>query len=121
MKRANTNYLSPFLFPGSLYGRSILYTFLLLAGNLFYVNGVEAQNTYVWSGPSGGVWGLSTNWTPSRTSPAGADIIKFNTGTNILVVDVPNQTIGKLQVSNSTNVTLRNDMGGNRTLTVSAA
>ena len=67
--------------------------------------GASAQTTYTWSGS--GSWATSTNWSPTRTTPAANDILVFNTGTTLTVTAVPTQTIGKLQVTNSTALTLQ--------------
>ncbi len=73
----------------------------LMAGNAF------AQTTYTWIGASGGSWAVSTNWTPTRTTPATTDILQFNSGTNVTVTALPlTQTIRQLLVTNNTTVAL---------------
>ena len=76
------------------------------------------QTTYVWNPAGTGVWTLPANWTPTRTTPATNDILVFNVAGTYVVNDIPNQTIGKLQVSGATNVTLRRAIGSNATLSI---
>src|SRR4051812_30537757 len=65
----------------------------------------SAQTTYTWSGA--GSWATSTNWTPTRTTPAANDVLVFNNGATFTVTGVPTQTIGQLSVSGNTTVTLQ--------------
>src|SRR5438094_8884113 len=67
---------------------------------------VFAQTTYTWNQAAGGSWATSTNWTPTRTTPASNDVLVFNNGTTQTVTNVPTQTIGQLSVSGNTAITL---------------
>ncbi len=67
----------------------------------------NAQTTYTWIGASGGSWAVSTNWSPTRTTPAVTDIIVFNNGAPIIVTGVITQTIRQLIINNSTDVSLQ--------------
>jgi hypothetical protein len=89
----------------TLQNKTTVLVFLLC---FFGVNGL-GQTTYTWSGASGGSWTTASNWTPSRTTPATNDILQFNTGTTLSVVDLPStETIGQLLVSvNNTSISLR--------------
>jgi DNA/RNA endonuclease G (NUC1) len=78
---------------------------------------VFAQTTYTWNQTAGGSWATSTNWTPTRTTPATNDLLLFNNGTTQTVTAVPTQTIGRLTVSGNTNITLQ--AGATATLTIS--
>jgi hypothetical protein len=92
---------------------------LLLLGTGFSAWG---QTTYTWVGPSGGAWTEPTNWNPKRTTPVNNDILQFTNNSTLTVIDVPTQTIGKLQVrGTNTNITLKPSNGGNRTLTINTA
>ena len=80
-----------------------LFTLLLLAVTMT----VFGQATYTWKAGTTGAYGTSTNWNPSRTSPAVDDILIFdlgnidgsNTSNSITVSNITsNETIGKLQV-----------------------
>ena len=63
--------------------------------------------TYTWNQTGTASWATASNWTPTRTTPEIKDILQFNGGGNIVVTDVPNQTIGQLLVSNNTNLELQ--------------
>src|SRR2546423_6799955 len=78
----------------------------------------SAQTTYTWNQTGTASWATSTNWTPTRTTPATNDILVFNNGATTTVTSIPTQTIGKLQVSGNTAVTLQPAATGT-TLTVS--
>lgn len=60
--------------------------------------------TYTWQGADNGSWAVSTNWNPTRTTPATSDILQFNDGTTKTVTELPTQTIGQLAVTNNTNI-----------------
>lgn len=70
---------------------------------------VSAQSTYTWNVVSGD-FQLSSNWTPSRTTPLVSDILVFNGSTisNATVNNIPNQLIGRLRVINNANVVFNN-------------
>ncbi|HEX6184488.1 MAG TPA: hypothetical protein VFZ44_11450, partial [Pyrinomonadaceae bacterium] len=68
---------------------------------------VSAQTTYVWNQTGTASYTTSTNWTPTRTTPATNDVLLFNNGATTTVTGVPTQTIGQLSVSAGTNVTLQ--------------
>ncbi|OLE52713.1 MAG: hypothetical protein AUG51_16835 [Acidobacteria bacterium 13_1_20CM_3_53_8] len=78
---------------------------------------VSAQTTYTWNQTGTAAWTTSTNWTPTRTTPAVDDVLVFNNGATTIVTAVPTQTIGQLSVSGNTNVTLQTGAAGN-TLTI---
>src|SRR6185369_4758043 len=77
---------------------------IVFAVSAFISTVASAQTTYTWSGA--GSWATSTNWTPTRTTPATNDVLVFNNGATFTVTGVPTQTIGQLSVSANTNVTL---------------
>lgn len=77
-----------------------------------------SQTTYTWNQTAGGNWATAANWTPSRTSPATTDILVINNGGTQSITNVTTQTIGRLVVGGSTNLTLTPN-GGARTLTIS--
>ncbi|MBL7779084.1 MAG: T9SS type A sorting domain-containing protein [Chitinophagales bacterium] len=89
---------------------------LLLFVVLFFSTATLAQTTYTWIGATGASWAVSTNWSPTRTTPAATDIIKFDDGGTYLVTAVPTQTIRQLLISDSTTVTLQSS--GTTTLTI---
>src|SRR5215212_3783818 len=88
-----------------------LCVFAATASVFFYVR-ARAATTYTWNQPGTAAWDTSTNWTPTRTTPATDDILVFNNGASTTVTNVSTQTIGQLQVSNNTAVTLQANPGG---------
>src|SRR5205085_90634 len=76
----------------------------------------SAQTTYTWNQTGTASWATSTNWTPTRTTPAVDDVLVFNNGATTIATGVPTQTIGQLSVSGNTNVTLQ--AGATATLTI---
>jgi hypothetical protein len=64
------------------------------------------QTTYTWTGATDNNWLTTTNWSPTRTTPATNDIIQFNAGGTVTVIAVPTQTIGQLLVSGASIVNL---------------
>ena len=74
---------------------------------LFTASVVSAQTTYTWNQTDTASFATSTNWTPTRTSPATNDIMVFNNGATTTATGVATQTIGQLSVSGNTNVTLQ--------------
>ena len=74
--------------------------------------------TYTWNQTGTASWATDTNWTPTRTAPATSDILVFDNAATTIVTNVPTETIGQLQVSNATNVTLQAAASGN-TLAIS--
>lgn len=72
-----------------------------------FVSTTFAQTTYTWNSPSGGDWGTSTNWSPTRTTPATNDILQFTDGNTYSVSGVPTQTIRQLFINSNTNVSLQ--------------
>ncbi len=75
-----------------------------------------AINTYTWIAAGSGSWVVASNWNPERTTPQTTDIMQFNGGGTPTVTAVPAQTIGRLLVTNNTEVTLQ--AGAANTLTV---
>ncbi len=78
---------------------------------------LTAQTTYTWNQAGSGAWTTSTNWTPTRSSPATNDILVISNGGTKTISSVPTQTIGRLTISGSTNVTLSGP-GMTQTLTI---
>ena len=72
-------------------------------------------NEYTWIGGAAGDWQVGTNWTPTRSSPAAADVLIFNTAGNVTATNVLTQTIAKLSI-NAGDVTLQSS-GATLTIT----
>lgn len=90
----------------------------LLVAFLFATNVASAQITYTWTNTSGDkAWTNALNWFPPRAVTANSDIIVINNGLMDTIINIPTQTIGKLNISNNTEVVLMGGMG-NSYLTV---
>ncbi|MFT3911092.1 MAG: T9SS type A sorting domain-containing protein [Ferruginibacter sp.] len=94
--------------------KSMLIGIIMLVANLFIVNNATAQ--YTWIGANNASWAVSTNWSPTRTTPAAGDVLNFNTSTPLVITAVPTQTIGRFVMSNNANITLQSS--GTATLTI---
>ena len=100
--------------------RFLLSSFIGLVA-LFAFNTVYSQTTYTWNLAGGGSWATAGNWTPSRATPAANDILRFTNGGTKIITNVPTQTIGKLQITGNSNITLQAVNSGTPTITVSTA
>lgn len=98
-------------------------TFAATNYSITYVSGdiiVSPASTYTWVATSGSAaWTTAASWSPSRTTPDTSDILVFNGGGSSTATAVPTQTIGKLQVSGNTAISLQS--AGAVTLTISSA
>ena len=81
---------------------------------------INSAQLYTWNATSGGDWTVATNWTPTRFSPSNTDELRFNDGNTYTVINVPNQTVGEIIITNNgttgTNVSLQSS--GSSTLTL---
>ena len=82
---------------------TVLFTLLL---TVLMATPVLSQETYTWVGASGSSWATSTNWNPTRTILEDNDILQFNSGLTLTITSVPDQRVGRVNVSNNTNITL---------------
>ncbi len=80
---------------------------ILLAMGL--VGAASAQTTYTWNVSGSGAWTTSSNWTPTRTSPSGSDIILIDGSITAAptLTGIPNQAIRQLFLINGANATLQ--------------
>jgi N-acetylneuraminic acid mutarotase len=72
-------------------------------------------SVYTWQ-TGNGDWQTSGNWSPSRTTIAGSDILQFNNGQTITLTNVPTESEGQILVYGNTNVTLPSSGSTNFTL-----
>lgn len=72
--------------------------------------------TYVWNQTSDATYTSSSNWTPARTSPDPADILQFSNGGTFKATGITTETVGKIELSNNTNVTF--ESAATATLTI---
>src|SRR5439155_24584582 len=90
---------------------SVLSRLALVAGTTFVmltsIAAMAAAATYTWNQTGTASWATSTNWTPTRTTPATSDVMVFNNGATTTATNVPTQQIAQLLLSGSTNVTLQ--------------
>ncbi len=91
-----------------------------LSANLTTPEAPPAGATYHWAPPIAGVndWTVPTNWTPWRLTPATDDILIIDPGFTPTLTNIPNQTIGALSISNTTDAKFQAGADGN-TLTIS--
>ncbi len=66
-----------------------------------------ALHQYTWNATGSASFATSTNWTPTRSTPATDDQLFFSGGGSVTATGVTTQTIGQLTVSNNTNVALQ--------------
>ena len=59
---------------------------------------LSGQATYTWIGADNAAWNVSTNWNPTRNTPATTDILLFSSGTTLTITTLPNQTVGNLNI-----------------------
>jgi hypothetical protein len=66
------------------------------------------QNVYTWNQTGTAAWTTATNWTPTRTVTATNDVLIFDNGAATAIASgVPTQTVGRIVVTNNTNITLQ--------------
>src|SRR5207248_2437451 len=83
--------------PGASMRRAVLFAAAFCLA--FITTSALAQTTYTWNQTGTASWATSTNWTPTRTTPATNDVLVFNNGATTTANAVPTQTIGQLSVS----------------------
>lgn len=66
----------------------------------------QGAGIYTWNGGNG-VWTVSTNWTPERSTPGVNDILQFSDGGTDTITGLIAETIGQLVISNNTTVYLQ--------------
>lgn len=93
---------------------------LLVLLSLF-TNFCFAQTTYTWVGGANGDYQSSANWSPVRSVPATNDILAFNATSSIKLANVPNQTVGAINILSGTSSVTFTANAANLRLTLSAA
>ena len=74
---------------------------------------------YHWNAATGGDWTVSTNWTPTRTTPDASDVLHISSLGIRNIINVPTQSISTLLIEGATFVTLNPPAANSRTLTTS--
>ena len=72
-----------------------------------YTINIQDPAIYTWNQSTAGDYALSSNWSPSRVSPASTDKLIFNLGGNAIVSNVPSQSVSGITLQNNTNLKLR--------------
>jgi len=86
----------------NLYKSKILKLFLLIVFfSSFWVFQAKGQTTYNWQGIDGADWTVSTNWNPTRSTPATTDILQPNNMGTYFGSNVTTQSIRHLIHSNN--------------------
>ena len=75
--------------------------------NTITVQKIATVGRYTWIGANGAAWGTSTNWFPFRTAPASTDVLTFSSGTSLTITGVPTESIGSLNITNNTTISLQ--------------
>jgi hypothetical protein len=77
---------------------------------------------YTWLPTDGNVHDFNDpdKWSPQRFSPFITDVLKFTEGFSSTATNVPTQAVGRIQIANSTEISLQST-DGNRTLTLGNA
>ncbi len=71
---------------------------------------------YSWTGAVSTDFMEPANWSPKRICGRATDILSFNTGTNLSLINVTSQEIGQLLITNNTTLNLRAKTGATQTL-----
>jgi len=77
-----------------------------------------SQTTYIWTGSVNSNFSTAGNWSPIRQIGLVTDILVFETGTALNVVNVYQVTIGQLIIRNNTDLTLSPAAGNAKCMTV---
>lgn len=86
---------------------------ILLAINISY-----SQVTYTWVGGNSSNFTSALNWSPVRANGQVSDILVFNTGTTVNALNVQQQTIGQLIITNNTHLILTPASGNPKILSI---
>lgn len=85
-------------------------------GNYFSY-AIISGTTYTWNVSGNGDWNTPSNWIPSRTLKAPSDILIFNNGTTNNITNIASETIGGLQIIDSTIVNLQSSISSTLSIT----
>ncbi|MBL0316553.1 MAG: T9SS type A sorting domain-containing protein [Flavobacteriales bacterium] len=85
-------------------GGSLTNATMPLGATAEFTGRVNDGTSYVWNQTGVSNFNTAANWTPNRTTPAVNDVLVFNNNATTTATNVPTQTIGRLVVSGTTNV-----------------
>lgn len=77
-----------------------------------------SQTTYIWTGSVNSNFSTAGNWSPIRQVGLATDVLVFETGTTLYVVNVYQITVGQLIIRNNTNLTLSPAAGNTKCITI---
>jgi len=77
-----------------------------------------SQTTYIWTGSVNSNFSTAGNWSPVRQVGLVNDILVFETGTSLNLINVYQITFGQLIIRNNTNLTLSPAAGNAKCMTV---
>jgi hypothetical protein len=92
--------------------KRLLLSFSRILLLLFFISyNTFSQTTYTWEGSESNSWSAAANWSPVRSSPQVNDILTFNGGGSVVVVNVPTETLRTISVTNNTSLDLQSSGG----------
>jgi hypothetical protein len=77
-----------------------------------------SQTTYVWNGTVNSNFSTAGNWTPFRQVGLANDVLIFENGGNLNILNVNQVTVGQLIIRNNTNLTLSPSTGNTKVLRI---
>jgi hypothetical protein len=80
---------------------------------LVNITAFPGTTAYVWNQTSPALFNTASNWTPGRNLLNVADKLVFNSGTNVTVNEVANQTVSVIEVTNNTVVNMNASSAAN--------
>jgi hypothetical protein len=85
---------------------------------LLTINISFGQITYNWVGGQSGNFTTAANWSPIRQNGQVSDILVFNSGNTVNALNVQQQTIGQLVITNNTHVIFTPASGNAKVLSI---
>ena len=85
---------------------------------LLTINISFGQTTYNWVGGQSGNFTTAANWSPIRQNGQVSDILVFNSGNTVNALNVQQQTIGQLVITNNTHVIFTPASGNAKVLSI---
>jgi hypothetical protein len=80
-----------------------------------------SQTTYLWTGSVNSSFSTAGNWSPIRQVGLTTDILVFENGSSLNVINVNQVTIGQLIIRNNTRLTLSPSSGNSKTISIKGA
>ncbi|MEO8513216.1 MAG: T9SS type A sorting domain-containing protein [Ignavibacteria bacterium] len=80
--------------------------------------GLYSQTTYIWTGSLNNNFSTASNWSPTRQVGLTTDILIFNTGTPLNIINVNQVTLGQLIVVHNTQLRLSPSTGNPKVVSI---